>query len=60
MKPRYTVKPTKYAKRLGNFMVRDIKDHCAVGVYQTEEEAVAEAQKLNAERERRLMWGRNP
>jgi len=54
------VKPTKYAKSLGNYMVRDIKDHCAVGVYQTEEEALAAAEKLNAERERRLMWGRNP
>lgn len=58
IQPRYTVKPTKYSTR-GKFMVRDLKDHSAAGVYQTEQEALAAAEKLNKERERRLMWGRN-
>ena len=58
VKARYTVKPSKYSTR-GKFMVRDLKDHSAVGVYQTEEEALAAAEKLNKEREHRLMWGRN-
>ena len=58
IQPRYSVKPTKYSTR-GKFMVRDLKDHSAVGVYQTEEEALAAAENLNKERERKLMWGRN-
>jgi hypothetical protein len=58
VKARYTVKPTKYSTK-GKFMVRDLKDHSATGVYQTEAEALAAAEKLNKERERRLMRGRN-
>jgi hypothetical protein len=58
VKARYNVKPTKYSST-GKFMVRDLKDHSAVGVYQTEEEALAAAEKLNKEREHRLMRGRN-
>lgn len=58
VKARYTVKPTKYSTK-GKFMVRDLKDHSATGVYQTEEEALAAAEKLNKERESRLMRGRN-
>jgi hypothetical protein len=58
VKARYTVKPTKYSTK-GKFMVRDLKDHSATGVYQTEAEALAAAEKLNKERESRLMRGRN-
>lgn len=60
LQPRYTVRPVKYAKRFGNFMVRDLKDHCAVGCFDTEQQALDEAARLNAERERRIMYGRNP
>jgi hypothetical protein len=41
-------------------MVRDDKDCSAVMLAATETEAQSEADRLNAEREARIMHGRNP
>ena len=61
MKPRYTVRERRYStgwRPLDRWMVRDIKDACAVSLHPTKEEAEAEAARLDAEREARIMHGR--
>ena len=59
VKPRFKVRdnPAKYYKP-GSWAVDDIKDFCAVSIHPTKEEAEAECDRLNAERETRLMHGR--
>ncbi len=58
IKPRYSVLATKYAQRLGNYIVRDLKDSCAVAIVDSESEALRIANEMNRAREFRLMRGR--
>ena len=63
LRPRYAVAERRYSsgwRPEDKWMVRDTKDHCCVSLHPTKDAALAEAARLDAEREARIMNGRNP